>query len=68
MDKASSYPTSDGGTRVRQLLANTTTRGKGLGVAMASVRANPTLRSAFEDTVNVFCQAVRSSNRAKSSI
>ena len=43
MDKATSYPTPDGGTRVRQLLANTTTHDTGLAVAMASVRANLTL-------------------------
>ena len=67
MDKAASYPTPDGGTRVRQLLANITTRDTGLAAAMASIRANSTLRNDFEDTVDILCQAVRSSHRTTSS-
>ena len=68
MDKETSYTTPDGGTRVRQLLANITTRDTGLAATMASVRANPTLRKDFEDTVDILCQSVRSSHRTTSSI
>ena len=68
MDKAPSYPTPDGGTRVRQLLANITTRDTGLAATMASVRANPTLRKDFEDTVDILCQSVRSSHHTTLSI
>ena len=67
MDKETSYTTPDGGTRVRQLLANITTRDAGLAAAMASIRANSTLRNDFEDTVDILCQAVRSSHRTTSS-
>ena len=68
IDKVTSYPTSDAGTNVRQLLANTTTRDTGLVVKMAYVRASLILRNDFEDTVDILCQVVRFYNRTKSSI
>ena len=67
MDKAKDYPSPDGGTRVRQLLANITTRDPALAASIASVRASPTLRVDFEDTVDILCQAVRNNGRNNNS-
>ena len=61
MDKAKNYPTLDEGTRVRQLIANITTRDPLLAAALASIKVTPTLRNKFEDTVDILCQADRSS-------
>ena len=55
MNKAKDYPSPDEGTRVRQLLANITTRDPTLAASIASVRASPTLRVDFEDTVDILC-------------
>ena len=61
MDKAKNYPTLDEGTRVRQLIVNITTRDPLLAAALASINVTPTLRNKFEDTVDILCQANRSS-------
>ena len=44
MDKSKDCPSPDGCTRVRQLLANITTRDPALAAPIASVRASPSLR------------------------
>ena len=61
MDKAKNCPTPDEGTRVHQLIANITTWDPLLAAALASIKATLTLRNNFEDTVDILCQAVRSS-------
>ena len=66
MDRANNYPTPDEGTRVRQLIANITTRDPLLAAVLASIKATPTLRNNFEDTVDILCQAVRSSKHTPS--
>ena len=53
MDKGKDYPSSDGGNRVRQLLANITTRDPALAASIASIRASPTLRVDFEVTIDI---------------
>ena len=67
MDKAKDCPSPDGGTRVRQLLVNITTRDPELATSIASVRASPTLRVDFEVTVDILCQAVRNNGRNNNS-
>ena len=67
MNKAKDYPSPDGGTRVRQLLANVTTRDPTLAASIASVRASSTLRVHFEDTVDILCQALRNNERNNNS-
>ena len=68
MDKAKDYPTPDERTRVRQLIANITTHNSALAVVLASIKATPTLRTDFEDTVGIICQDVRSSNSRDESL
>ena len=67
MDKIKYFPSPDEDTRVRQLLANITTRDPALAASIASVRARPTLRVDFEDTVDILCQAVRNNGRNNNS-
>ena len=67
MDKSKDYPSPDGYTRVRQLLINITTCDPALASSIASVRASPTLRVYFEDTIDILCQAVRNNGRNNNS-
>ena len=61
MDKANDYPTPDEGTRVCRLIANITRRDPLLAAALASIKATPTLRNNFEDTVDILWQVARTS-------